>query len=177
MNYIKEKTLARVNVKILSQFVVLSSLVMFVPFFIHLQWLTGPMVNAVLIITLFLVGIRSALILCMVPSLMALSGGLIPPVLAPAIPFIMISNVIFVLLVDYFYNNTKDNTKGFFLGAVAGAFLKFVFLYWSIGIVADLLLKQELAPKIAQLFSFTQFLTALLGALIAWTILKFLKRI
>jgi len=177
MNYIREKTLARVNVKTLSYFIVLSSVAMFVPFFIHLQWLTGPMVNAILVITLFMVGIRSALLLCMIPSLMALSGGLIPPVLAPAIPFIMISNAIFVLLVDYFYNNTKDNTKGFFLGTIAGAFLKFIFLFWSVGIVADLLLKQELAPKIAQLFSFTQFLTALLGGLIAWAFLKFLKRI
>ncbi len=177
MNYTKEKILERLNVKTLSNFIALSGLAMFVPFFIHLQWLTGPMVNAILIITLFLVGIRSALVLCMVPSLMALSGGLISPILAPAIPFIMLSNVILVLTVDYFYNNIKDNAKGFVTGVLTGAFLKFAFLFLAINIVADLLIKQELAPKIAQLFSFTQFLTAVSGGMIAWVFLKFLKRV
>lgn len=173
----KEKVLTRINVKTLSQFIVLASLVMFVPFFIHLQWLTGPMVNAVLIITLFVVGVRSALVLCMVPSMMALAGGLIPAIIAPAIPFIMLSNAILVLTVDYFYNNIQNNIKGFSIGVLTGAFLKFGFLFLSINIVADLLIKQELATKIAQLFSFTQFLTAVSGGAIAWLVLKYIKRI
>ena len=177
MNYTKEQTLTKINTKTLSQFIILSSIAMFVPFFIHLQWLTGPMVNAILIITLFVVGIRSALVLCMVPSLMALSGGLIPAILAPAIPFIMLSNVILVLTVDYFYNNIKDNFKGFAAGVFIGAFIKFGFLFLSINIVADLLIKQELAAKISQLFSFSQFLTAVTGGVIAWVILKLLKRL
>ncbi len=177
MDNVKEKTLIKVNVKTLSQFIVLSGLAMFVPFFIHLQWLTGPMVNAILIITLFLVGVRSALVLCMVPSLMALSGGLIPLILAPAIPFIMLGNAILVLTVDYFFNNIKNNIRGFVLGVLFGSFLKFSFLFLSISVVADLLIRQELALKIAQLFGFMQLLTALAGGIIAFIVLRIFKRI
>ncbi len=177
MNYTKEQTLTKINTKTLSQFIGLAGLAMFVPFFIHLQWFTGPMVNALLIITLFIVGIRSALVLCLIPSMMALAGGLIPAIIAPAIPFIMLSNVILVLIVDYFYNNIKDNFKGFASGVLIGAFVKFGFLFLSISIVSDLLIKQELVAKIVQLFSFTQFLTAVSGGAIAWIILKSIKRI
>ncbi len=173
----KELTISKVNTKTLSHFVLLSGVALFLPFYIHIQWISGPIVNAVLIITLFLVGIRSALLLCLVPSLMALAGGLLPAILAPAVPFIMISNVILVLCVEYFYQNIKDANSGYFVGVFAGAIFKYAFLFFSINIVSKLLLKQELASKIAQLFSWTQFITALSGGLIAWGVLKYLKRV
>jgi len=164
MTNIREGILSKVKTRELSQFVVLSSIAVFIPFYIHLQWLTGPLVNAVLIITLFLVGVRCALVLCMVPSMMSLSGGLLPAVLAPAIPFIMFSNVILILTIDYFYNNIKNKFNGFWVGAIMGSLLKFSFLYFSINIVSSLLIKQELASKITQIFSVAQLLTALVGS-------------
>jgi len=171
------KSLTAVNVKALTSFVMLSGIAIFLPFFIHLQWITGPIVNAILIITLFLVGIRSAMVLAFVPSLMALSGGLLPAVLAPAVPFIMISNIIFILTVDYIYHNFKDENKGYWLGIVVGAGLKFIFLILSVNFIAKLLIKQELVVKVAQMMSWSQFATAVLGGMIAWAILKWLKRI
>jgi len=97
MIYTEEQTMARVNVWAIAQFLGLAGVATLLPFFIHLQWITGPVINAILILILFLVGIRSALVVCLIPSLMALAGGLLPAILAPVIPFIMISNVIFVL--------------------------------------------------------------------------------
>lgn len=174
---LKEKTAELINVKSLSQFIALAGIATIVPFYIHLQWFTGPLVNAILIIVLFLVGIKGALVLCLIPSLMALAGGLLPAVLAPAVPFIMISNVIWVLSVDTAYNRLKNQETGYWTGIFIGAFLKFLFLFLSVPFITKLMLKQELAVKIAQMMSWTQFATALAGGLIAYAALKWLKRL
>lgn len=175
--YIKDETLARVNIREISIFIVLAGIAMFLPFFIHLQWFTGSIVNALLIIVLFIVGIRSAMVLALVPSLMALAGGLLPAVLAPVVPFIMISNVIYVLVIDWQYNNSKSTSKGYWAGVIAGSLLKFLFLFASVTIIVKILTKQELAVKVAQMMSWPQLFTALAGGAIAWAVLKWLKRI
>lgn len=175
-NIIKEQILGKVNVQALTQFIGLAGVALFLPFFIHLQWISGPIVNAILILILFLVGIRSAMVVALVPSLMALAGGLLPAVLAPAVPFIMISNALFVLIIDWFYNKIKDSNKGYSLGIILAAAVKFVFLFFSVSYISHLLIKQELAVKVAEMMSWPQFATAIIGGMIAWVILKWLKR-
>ncbi|MEA3398732.1 MAG: iron hydrogenase [Patescibacteria group bacterium] len=177
MKFFNEKAVALVNNKVVVQFLGLAGVAIILPFLINLQWVTGPIVNAILIITLFMVGIRSALVLCLIPSMMALAGGLLPGVLAPIIPFIMIGNVILVLSVDWFYNNFKNGAQGYWLGVLIGASLKFTFLYLSVDFISGLIIKQELAAKIAQMMSWTQLATALTGGMLAWVIIKYLKRI
>ncbi len=178
MILIKEKTLTRLNVAKITNLLVLSSIAIFVPYFFHQQWITGPLVNAILILTLFLAGIRSAVIVCLVPSLMALAGGLLPPILAPAVPFIMISNIILVFSVDFIYLNFRsNNNQNYWLGVLVGAFFKFLFLYASINIISRLLIKQELVKQIAIMMSWPQFATAITGGFIAFIILKRLRRI
>lgn len=175
MQYLKEQTMARVNIRAIAQFLSLAAVATLLPFFLHLQWVTGPIVNAILIIALFLVGIRSAVVICLLPSLMALSGGLLPAILAPVVPFIMIGNVILVLSIDWVYNNFKDVVRGYWLGVVVGAGLKFIFLFASVHFISRLLIKQELAIKVAQMMSWPQFATAVIGGMIAWIALKRLK--
>lgn len=177
MEYLKIKTMEGVDTRAIATFLGFAGVATMMPFYIHLQWLTGPLVNAILIIVLFLVGIRSALVLCLVPSLMALAGGLLPVVLAPVVPFIMISNTLLVLTVDWFYLNIKDNARGYWYGVILGAALKFAFLYLSVAYIGRLLVKQELTAKVAQMMSWPQFATAVVGGLIAWFVLKWLKRI
>jgi hypothetical protein len=145
------------------------------PFFIHIQFISGPFVNALLIIILFLCGIRTAVIACLLPSMMALAGGLLPAVLAPVIPFIMISNVIFIFLIDFFYRRTLDNQKGYWIGVFIGAAVKFTFLYISVNFINQLLIKKELLGVVIQMMSWPQFVTALTGGVIAWLFLKWLK--
>ena len=103
-NIIKEITLEKVNAQALTAFIGLAGIATALPFFIHLQWITGPIINAIFILVLFLVGIRSALVVALIPSLMALSGGLLPAILAPVVPFIMIGNAIYVLAIDRIYD-------------------------------------------------------------------------
>jgi len=175
MQYLKEKTFEQVNVNFIAQFAGLASVAMFLPYVLHTQWITGPIVNAVLILILLKFGFRSAIAIAVVPSLMALSGGLLPVVLAPVVPFIMLSNMILILCVDWAYNNFKDKAKGYWFGVILGASLKFLFLFLSVNVISGLLIKQELAIKVAQMMSWPQLYTALLGGVIAWGVWKKLK--
>ena len=177
MLYTKEQTAVQVNARAMARFLTLAGVATLLPFFIHLQWITGPIVNAILILTLFLVGIRSALVVCLIPSLMALAGGLLPAILAPVVPFIMIGNVILVLGIDWLYNYFKNEFQGYWLGVIVGAGLKFIFLFASVNFIAKLLIKQELAVKVAQMMSWPQLATAVTGGMIAWVALRWLKRI
>lgn len=169
--------MVKVNAAAIAQFLGLAGIATVIPFIIHIQWLTGPMVNALLIVALLLIGIRSAFLLCLVPSLMALAGGLLPPILAPVVPFIMISNVLFVLTIDYFYKNAKDAIKGYWLGVIFGSSLKYLFLFLNTNLIMSLVLKKELAAKVAMMMSWTQLATALAGGVIAFVFLKVIKRI
>jgi hypothetical protein len=168
MQYLKEKTFERVNTTSVAQFAGLVSMAMFLPYLVPVQWITGPIVNAILILTLLMFGFRNAIAIAVVPSLMALSGGLLPAILAPVVPFIMIGNMILILCVDWFYNNFKDKEKGYWAGVIVGAAFKFLFLFVSVNIISGLLIKQELAVKVVQMMSWPQFYTAVIGGVIAW---------
>lgn len=177
MPYTTEQTAEKINMRAVAQFLGLASLATMLPFFIHLQWITGPLVNAILIVVLFLIGLRGAVIVALVPSLMALSSGLLPAVLAPVVPFIMISNLILIFSLDWIYQRNKNVKFGYWLGLIAGASAKFLFLLASVSWITRLLLKQELAVKVGQMMSWPQLATALAGGVIAWAVLKWLKRI
>jgi hypothetical protein len=177
MEYLKERALVNVNAAAIAQFLALAGVATALPFFFHFQWATGPIVNALLIIALLLLGIRSAFLLCLIPSLMALAGGLLPPVMAPVVPFIMISNVLFVFTIDYFYRNAKNAIQGYWIGVFIGAGLKYLFLYLNVSLMMNLILKEELAAKVSMMMSWTQLATALAGGFIAFVVLKSLKRI
>lgn len=175
--FINEKAAVGINAKALSQFIALAGAASILPFFIHLQWITGPIVNAILILALFLIGLRSALLLCVIPSLMALAGGLLPAVLSPAIPFIVIGNVVFVLSIHYLYENFKNEKTGYWLGVFLGSVFKFAFLFLSVYFIIPLFLNGGILLKLAQMMSWPQFFTAMTGGMIAWIFLVFLKRI
>jgi hypothetical protein len=169
------KNLELVNVAWLTRFLVLAGAAIFLPFFIHLPWITGPVINAIFILVLLLCGRSSAFLVAFLPSLMALSGGLLPLVLAPTIPFIIISNFIFVFTIDWFYRRSKSDFKGYGLGVFAGASLKFVFLFFSVNLLATYFITAPIMPLVVKMLGLSQLITALAGGVIAWFILKFLK--
>ncbi|NTU98670.1 hypothetical protein HGA64_01525 [Candidatus Falkowbacteria bacterium] len=173
---VREEELQRVDSEAMIWFLSLSGIAIFLPFVVHLPLLTGPIINAILILILFIVGLRSALVVALIPSIMALAGGLLPVVLAPVVPFIMVSNLLFVITIYGLYHRLDNSQKGYWIGVVAGAALKFVFLLWSVEFVSRLVIKKELAAKVAQMMSWPQFATAVAGGVIAWAVLKFLKK-
>ncbi|MEI7452114.1 MAG: ECF transporter S component [Candidatus Falkowbacteria bacterium] len=175
MAYVQEEVMEGTNVWSMVQALSLLLTISVLPFFIHSQFISGPFINALLIVILFLCGIRTAVVAALIPSMMALAGGLLPAVLAPTVPFIMISNVGFILLIDFCYKNTVNNQKGYWLGVAAGAVLKFTFLYISVNFIGQLLTRKEFLEVVVQMMSWTQFATALMGGIIAWAFLKWLK--
>ncbi|OGG87604.1 hypothetical protein A3B87_00610 [Candidatus Kuenenbacteria bacterium RIFCSPHIGHO2_02_FULL_39_13] len=168
---LKAITLQRVNISYAARFLVILTMATGAPLIgIHSQWLTGPIVNMSLILAVFLIGIRGALLVGILPSTIALGTGLLPAILAPMIPFIIISNTILILVVDWFKN------YNYFLGLFFAAGAKYLFLFITSSIVINLLLNQALAPTVAAMMSWPQFFTAVIGGVLAWGILKFINK-
>ncbi len=153
-----------------TQFVALLAVATIAPLF-HAQWLTGPIVNAMFLIAVALLGTQTAIILALLPSTIALSAGLLPAVLAPMIPFIIIANTILIL------GFSVLGEKNYWLGILVGSLLKFLFLWSTSFVVINLLLKKELATSVSAMMSWPQLATALLGGVIAYIFLKSIKKI
>lgn len=151
-------------------FMILTAAATIAPLLGHNQALTGPIVNAALFMAVIFLGPQSAILAGLIPSVVALSVGLLPAILAPMIPFIMISNAILISTFALFYR------RNFWLGIVTASFLKFVFLIATSNLAASLIMKQEIAQKVLAMMSWPQLLTALAGGLLAYIILKGLKR-
>jgi len=170
MEKIKNLVLNKKMVISLISFLFLTSLVTIAPLF-HFQPITGLIVNAIFFITVSLLGIKYALLIGLIPSLIALSTGLLPVILAPMIPFIMLSNII--LIITFFCLRNKN----YWLGIIAASVLKFIFLFTTSSVVINLLLKKEIATKVAEMMSWPQLLTALGGGVIAYIFLNSLKKV
>jgi riboflavin transporter len=162
-----EKVLAMDREKIvsLSQFVILISLATLVPLF-HEQLITGPIVNATLFVATILLGTTGGIFVGLIPSIIALSVGTLPAVLAPVVPYIMLSNVILILSFNFF------KEKNYWLAVGIAGFLKFIFLFAASSVVINLLLKKELAESVAMMMSWPQLITALAGGILAWIFFK-----
>lgn len=161
----KELTTSREKIAFLTKLVVLLSVATIIPLF-HQQMLTGPIVNATLFIATAVLGVSGGILVGLIPSVVALSAGLLPPVLAPMIPFIMISNTILVLTFHFL------KERNYWTGMIMGSLLKFVFLYSTSAVVINLLLKKEVATQVSLMMSWPQLLTALVGGCIAYVFIK-----
>ena len=137
----------------------------------HQQEITGPIVNAILFVAVVILGRQAAILVGLMPSLLALSVGLLPFVLAPIIPFIMVSNAILIII----FSNLR--TKNYWLALVIASLVKFLFLFSTSSIVINLLVKKELAIRASAMMSWPQLFTALAGGLLAYIFLKIFKKI
>ncbi len=151
-------------------FVVLLGIASSAPLF-HNQFITGPIVNATLLIAVALLGVRDGLLIGLIPSSIALATGLLPAVLVPMIPFIIVGNAILVVTFGFLKG------KNYWLGVISGSVLKFVFLFGTSSIVTGLLLNQQLAANVAVMMSWPQLVTALAGGLLAYGFLRSTKKL
>lgn len=139
------------------------------PFFSN-QLLTGTIVNALLFICTSLMGVEYALMLCLIPSLISIYSGILPFILAPMVPFIITGNVLMVFIFS------KFEKKGFWVGAIPGALVKFIFIYSAGMILAESAL-HGVAKNIMLIISWPQLATAIAGASIAFIFLKIVRKI
>lgn len=146
--------------------IILTGIAAFAPLLTRQQYITGPIVNAALFIGAAWLGTKDGLLIGIIPSTIALAAGILSPVLAPMVPFIIIGNAILVLTFSYLKN------LNYWLAVAAGSLLKFGFLYGTSRIVINLLVNKQVAPAVASTLSWPQLATAMAGGILAFGVIK-----
>jgi hypothetical protein len=130
------------------------------------QLITGSIVNALLLISLVLLGRTAAILIGFLPSVISLSLGFLPLVFAPFLPFIIGGNIILVLVFEFL------RKKNYWLTMVSAGFSKFIFLAVSSSIVLNFFIKSPTAKQLALMMSWPQLITALCGGILAYLFIK-----
>ena len=143
------------------------------------QFVTGPLVNLILIISVMTCGFASGLTVAFISPVFAKLLGIGP--LWPIIPFIMAGNIV-LILVWHTIGKMKFANKYVvrIVALIAAAVCKFAVLYIGIVQVAiPLFLNLPDAQRavISGMFSFPQLITALIGGVLATAILPVLEKI
>lgn len=127
------------------------------------QFITGPLVNMVLLLASLATGILGGIILAILSPVLAqiLQTHSILGPLFFVIPFIMFGNVVYVLFFNWF-TEKKINIVSRTSGLIIGSLLKFLILYSA---VTFIITKLPLALKMAM--GVTQLYTAIGGGILA----------
>ena len=148
------------------------------------QLVTGSCVNAVLAISVLLVGMSSGITVAIISPVLAYLIGIAPQILT--VPAIMVGNTVYVLALCLLAGKNSRNILRQVIAWVVAAFAKFATLYaivvWLIcGVFAQELLKTgALKPPMLKMlpatFSWMQLFTALIGGAIALGIVPILRK-
>ncbi|MCL2492840.1 MAG: hypothetical protein FWF33_02210 [Clostridiales bacterium] len=148
------------------------------------QYVTGSLVNLILVVSVLTCGISAGVTVAVLSPVFAFLVGA-GPMFPPLIPFIMAGNAVLVLIwfaFDVGAGPTEPGRryKGFFYAApVAAAAVKALALYGGVVLIAIPHLLHLAAPQAAMItlmFSFPQFITALVGGVIALVIAPRVKK-
>lgn len=141
------------------------------------QYITGSCVNAVLAITVLVLGLWSGMIVAVLSPFFAFLLN-IGPKFVQIVPCISLGNLVFVVML-YFLVKYSRPLWIWVLGLVAAAAAKALFLYGAVNLLVVPLMGSALPPKVAEtfkiMFSWSQMFTALIGgslALVIWPLLK-----
>ena len=167
---LKENTLVlnRTKANHLTAWVFISGLILIVPMF-HNQLLTGPIINATLLIATEMLGLTAGIFLGLLPSVIALAVGLLPTALSPLVPFIMVSNALMLVIFSQF------SQKNYWLRIGLAGLIKFIFLAVFSSLAVSLVLDSTKAVQASLMLSWPQLITAWAGGIMAFGVLKFLK--
>lgn len=140
--------------------------------------ITGSVVNMLLIVSVMTCGIMSGLCVAVISPVLAKLIGIGP--LWSLIPFIVAGNMILVLIWHFAGNrHWRQKHTAQVIALAAAALAKFLILYVGIVQIAVPLLlglPEPQAAVISNMFSLSQFLTALLGGGMALLVLPTLKK-
>ncbi|WP_132994945.1 ECF transporter S component [Sporanaerobacter acetigenes] len=134
------------------------------------QPLVGPLINFVLIMSVYLVSVGSGIIVGCLTPLLAFAFGITP--FFPIVPFIMIGNVLYVTFFNFFKNRIKR--VGDIYAIIFASLIKYAFLTISVRYIVVLFAK--VSPKIIAAFSLPQLYTALVGGVLAIIVKRFLPK-
>jgi hypothetical protein len=148
-------------------------------------FISGPVINACLIISALSVGLAWGLILsCITPvTAFLITGAPIMKIVPGMIPLIMAGNAILVLCVWFAACRGQEeiDTKRLIIGEALGSVLKTVFMALTIsyGLLATVSLPAQLQAKLPALqftYSTVQLICAAIGSVIALLIWKPLEK-
>jgi hypothetical protein len=147
------------------------------------QFVTGSMVNLILLVSVFIIGIYGGVTIAVLSPLLAFLAG-IGPAFIQIIPFIAIGNTLFVTIAWIIAKNfiAKSTTKDIMIsstGLIAASLSKFLFLLFGLVTVALPLIpgiKEKQIAVIGMAFSWPQLITALIGSILAMIIVPHLKK-
>jgi len=128
------------------------------------QFITGPLVNTVLYLATMIVGWQGGILIGIFTPVIAAMRGILPPPLAPLIPFIALGNAILVIL--FFWLKSKNKI----FGIIIASLVKFLVLVSAVRLLV------QVPPAVAQMMSFPQLVTALAGGFIALLVMNIFKR-
>ncbi|HNZ84214.1 MAG TPA: hypothetical protein PLA41_00770 [Candidatus Pacearchaeota archaeon] len=157
--------ISKEKISSLPGFLMLAGIMSFLPAMIHNQFVTGPIVNAVLYISTYFFSLKDCFLLALLPSIFAAISNLLPSAMIPMLPYIIVSNFILILI----FQKIKD--KNYWIGVFLASSAKFLFLFLISSFFAGLFFKNTLPLKVSQMMAWPQLATALGGGIIAYFIL------
>lgn len=146
------------------------------------QFVTGPLVNLILLLSTFLIGIGGGLTVAVVSHFLAFFVG-IGPAFIQIVPFVAVSNAILVSIAYCVRNHIAGKSiKAKALaaaGLVAAAAAKMLFLWVGLVVIALPLipgLNEKQVETLGLAFTWPQLITALAGGALAMLIMPLLNR-
>lgn len=145
-------------------------------------FITGPIVNACLIIAGLGAGMYAGIILSVITPLTAfwITGSPIMAAIPAIIPCVMVGNIIIVVCSCLFYQKKKDKA-GLAISLAVGSVTKALFMGVVISLILiPMMLPEKMLPKMAvfqMTFSVYQLITALIGSFLTWLIWLRLEKV
>lgn len=132
------------------------------------QPVTGPAVNAMLLLSGTYVGAFGGIVIGLLTPVIAFARGILPPPLAPMIPFIMLGNAALVILYLLLRNMLGKRYIGCGAAIICGAVVKFLILSSAVRFIVSV------TPPVAKAMQIPQLFTAIVGGIVAVLIEKIL---
>lgn len=144
-------------------------------------YITGPIINACLILCTMISGLWYGIALSIITPITSfiITGSPIMAAIPLIMPFVMVGNAILVIAV-HVLKNVPNRKVGFPLSMAVGSIVKGAFMGASIAliIIPAFLPEKMMAMKTVfqTTFSITQFVTALIGSVLAYLVAIPLKK-
>ncbi len=129
------------------------------------QLVTGPIVNAALILAVYFGGSAGGVLLGVITPVAALFAGIFPPALAPVLPVIMMANGILVLVFTWM------RRFGDYMAAVVASCAKFLAFFLTLNYIF-VMFNINLPKPLLVAFGLPQLYTAMVGTMVAVLIAK-----
>lgn len=145
-------------------------------------YITGPIINACLIICVLSCGLACAIALSVITPITSfiITGSPIMAAIPAIIPCVMIGNAILVVCIHLLKNKIGKENISLPISMVIGSIVKAAFMWIVISLlIVPSMLPEAMMPKmpvIQATFSTTQLITALIGSVFAYIIWLPLKK-